>query len=122
MLAASVFICVFTHLSVAAHSVGISGEGCAGNRILIFKMFHCTWEHFDVTNGSRTQTTAILGHWRRRRMLSSERSCSTVTEVICLSVSSAEAVVGCRSNSVAMRTSEPTAASAKFHKVMSYSK
>lgn len=120
---ASVFICVFTRLSVAAHSVGISGEGRAGNYILIFRMFHCTWEHFDLTNTtSQTKMTAILGHWRRRWTFPSERSHSTVTELICLFVGSSKAVVGYRSSSVARRRSEPTAAITKLHKVVSNSK
>lgn len=108
---ASVFICVFTHLSVAAHSAGISRDGRAGNRILIVKMFHCTWEHLGLTNFSQTQTTTILGHGRRRRTFPLEGLHSAVTGLICMSVSSAEAVVGCRSNPVAKRRSEPTAAS-----------
>lgn len=119
---ASVFICVFTHLSVAAHSAGISGEGCTGNRILIFKMFHCTWEYYDLTKRSQTQMLAILGQWWRGRTFPSDRPHSIVTELICLSVIWGKAVVGRRSNSVARRRSEPNAANTKLHKAMSYSK
>lgn len=119
---ASVFICVFTHLSVAAHSAGISGEGRTGNRILIFKMFHCTWGYYHLTKSSPSQTTAILGQCWRRRMFALDRPHSIVTELICLSVIWAEAVVRRRSDSVARKRSEPNVASTELHKAMSYSK
>lgn len=85
----------------------------AGMHILIFKMFHCSWEFLDLTkvsqhineNHLRAIEEDSIFHRKKVRH-------SSVSALICLADSLAQVVVGCRSCSLARRRLEPAGAGA----------